>query len=368
MGLPQATGRATVSRTSLLTIAVCFVGLCLAALFAPGPRRGYTDFLSFYAGAKLVGTPNLYSVPHVHEIQRGLGNKSEVRAFIRPPFYAVLLWPLGRLPYDAAHAVWQVLNVLALAGFIWFWSPRAVFVPLCCLYFPIWINFILGQDIPLILFVVALSGFMLRNGRNFTAGLIFSLCAAKAHLFIFLPLFVLAKRRWKFASGFATGLVALAVISFAAAGTDWPASYLEVLKTNERMQASQSHMPNLNGLLHSLPYSTIWLVVSTIGVALGTWYINRRSSEDEALGSTICAGLLVSLHAFMNDCGLLLPLFISLSNFVGIGRTYILTGLVGFSTVTLGLPSTSWIGQVAILLLFSGLVLKASFESRRLGS
>ena len=127
---------------------------------------GANDFLSFYAGARLVGTPDLYNGEvHGHravvvQVQRpdvegaarqvhpagSAGNNahrgseqlsdsgppgrksrtgqarkgipSDTLPFTRPPYYAVMLWPLGRLPYFPAYVIWQVLNVAALAGFI----------------------------------------------------------------------------------------------------------------------------------------------------------------------------------------------------------------------------------------------------------
>ena len=80
---------------------------------------GANDFLSFYAGARLVGTPDLYNGAAVRRFQtREIGIPSDTLPFTLPPYYAVMLWPLGRLPYFPAYVIWQVLNVAALAGFI----------------------------------------------------------------------------------------------------------------------------------------------------------------------------------------------------------------------------------------------------------
>ncbi len=91
----------------------CFVLLLLAAFATPGGRTGQTDFLSYYTGARLAWTPGLYSPGQVHALQSQYGDPAALRPFVRLPFYAALLWPLGRLPYFTAHLVWQCLMLLA---------------------------------------------------------------------------------------------------------------------------------------------------------------------------------------------------------------------------------------------------------------
>ena len=169
-----------------------------------------TDFLSFYAGARLAGTSQLYSSNAVHEIQAGYEREpAQVRAYIRPAFYAVLLWPLGKLSYHAAAVVWQVRNVLGIGIFIWCWArDRAAMI---VLFMPLLIALVLGQDVPILLAVFADVVWLLRKNRLFLAGLLMALCAVKFHLFLLLPLVIVAKRLWRFAGGLAVGGAALAV-------------------------------------------------------------------------------------------------------------------------------------------------------------
>jgi len=342
---------------SSLVLVASFTVVVLVAFCSPGARSGRTDFLSFYAGAKLVGTPDLYSVDHVHAIQRELSNPNEVRAYTRLPFYAVLLWPLGRLPYGMAHSLWQLLNVLALGGFIWLWSPRIIMASVCCLFFPIWISFVVGQDTPVLLLIIALGASLLRRDRSFAAGLVFSLCLIKFHLFILLALVVLAKRLWRFASGVLSGALGLAAVSFAVAGFNWPVQYLAVLRANEQGQNSYRNMPNLNGLFHSVPHSAVWLALATLVVSYATWRVARRSGTDEAIGVALWGGLLTGLHGFIYDCGLLLPLLTRPPTEIGFHKSIILVSVLELSTVALGLRSISWLGQSALLLLFVGVVM-----------
>jgi hypothetical protein len=358
---PSATAGARPFWESAAIVAVSFCVLALVAFWGPAFRTGYPDFLSFYAGAKLAGTPYLYSVEHVYEIQKRIGNPAQVSPFTRPPAYAVLLWPLGQLPYATAERVWQGLNLCAFAGFFWLWAPRDIMAPICCLFFPIWISFVVGQDTPLLLLIIAFGASLLRGNRSFAAGLVFSLCLIKFHLFILLALVVLAKRLWRFASGVLTGALGLAAVSFAVAGSNWPVQYVAVLRANEQGQNSYRNMPNLNGLFHSVPHSAIWLALATLVVAYATWRVARRSGTDEAIGVALWGGLLTGLHGFIYDCGLLLPLLTRPPGRIGLQRTIVLVAALQMSTVALGQPSISWLGQSALLLLFVGVALIVHF-------
>ncbi len=342
-----------------LPVAVSFAALFVLAFAWPSIRRGESDLLSFYTGAKLVGTPHLYSVEHAHQIQGQLGRPSEVRAYIRPPFYAALLWPLGKLPYEKALAVWQLLNLAALGGFVWLWSPRALSVVMCCWFFPAWMNFAVGQDMPLILFCVSLSVWLLRRKRDFLAGLVLALCGAKFQLFLLLPVLIVARRLWRLGLGLTTGAAALLAVSAAVAGWAWPARYYALLEMNERFQASQSYMPNLNGLFHGVPHSAVWIVMSTVAVIAGSWYVFRRSDTEHALAVSLCAGLLIGLHSFIYDCAILLPLFLTRAGRAGFGITPTLSMLIGSSALALTAPSISVIGQLSVLLLFCWIVYRA---------
>ena len=67
---------------------------------------GDNDFMSFYAGARLVGTPGLYDPAKTRDLQLELiGMTEEARShFIRLPWFAALLWPICQLPYRLSSA------------------------------------------------------------------------------------------------------------------------------------------------------------------------------------------------------------------------------------------------------------------------
>jgi hypothetical protein len=80
--------------------------------------RGQNDFVALYVGAKLVGSPELYSRPaNEAMIKFILGATMQSVTYTRPPFYAALLKPLSFLPYHAAYAIFCAV---CLASILWF--------------------------------------------------------------------------------------------------------------------------------------------------------------------------------------------------------------------------------------------------------
>jgi hypothetical protein len=277
----------------------------LVALIALPAFHWETDFLSFYAGAKLVGTPHLYSLDSVHAIERAYERETvQVRAYIRPAFYAVLLQPLSRLPFRTASAIWQVLNVLAIGVFIWLWCRDQA--ALVVLFTPLWVCLMVGQDVPLFLVVIATSVWLLRKNRPLLAGLALSLCAAKFHLFLLLPLLIIAKRLWRLAAGLTIGGTILLCVSFITNG-NWVPGFLQMVQMNEQHEDHTSYMFNITGLVWGLPWHWLWYGLAFAGVSIVLWKFIRRTDIAEALSLTVVGGVLISMHVFMYDLGFLLP-------------------------------------------------------------
>ncbi|HXM43082.1 MAG TPA: glycosyltransferase family 87 protein [Bryobacteraceae bacterium] len=286
-------------------IAVALLVPLLAALASLPLVHWETDFLSFYAGARLAGAGQLYSLNAVHQIEAEYEREpAQVRAYIRPAFYALLLWPLGKLPFRAASVAWQVLNVAAIGIFIWIWRrDRAVTI---VLFMPLLIALALGQDVPIFLAVFAGVVCLLRKNRLFLAGLVMALCAVKFHLFLLLPLVVVAKRLWRFAGGLAAGGTVLAGLSFLVYG-NWVPAFLAMLRMNEEHQNSQTYMVSIAGLLWRAPHAALWIASVFLAAAVALWFGIRKAAVDEAMALALLAGVLLSMHAFIYDLGFLLP-------------------------------------------------------------
>ena len=136
--------------------------------------------------------------------------------------------------------------------------------------------------------------------------MVFSLCAAKFHLALGIPVFLPARRRWGALAGrLAGGLVQLA-ISFAAEGREWPARLLQLSSISD-FSPSPSKMPNLLGLTHGLPYGGGVEAVLALLALAAVWVISRRSALTIGATAAVIGGLLVSHHAYVYDAVLLLP-------------------------------------------------------------
>ncbi len=290
-------------------------GILVAFLLGWQFRRPFTsganEFLQLYAGARLVGTPGLYNPDRVRQVQlEAAGTFGDALLYTRLPYWAWLLHPLTRLPYRTAYWIFELLAFSAFAAFAALWRPPAFSDTLLfsCLSLPAFVALLIGEDVTFLLLWIALAVRLEGRQKTFASGLVFSLCAAKFHLFVLLPLWILRQKLWRFAAGLAAGGAVLLAISFAAAGRGWPLAYYHLLAGQSRaIHPRAAYMPNLHGLFSgwvgSRPLE--WLFVALVVAAV--WIAVRHTSFQYGLAAVLAGGLLVSYHAYLDDCVLLLP-------------------------------------------------------------
>jgi hypothetical protein len=274
---------------------------------------GRNDFVQLYAGSRLSGTPGLYDPETNKRIHKqALGVWLESVYYSRPPFYAFLLRPFGYLAYRTAYWTFQFFSLLALLAFLGIWVPRCRellnFVGLCL---PLLANLLTGQDLAFALLAAALAIEAMRRGHDYTAGLLFSLCAIKPHLFVLVPVVLLIHRKWRVLRGGIAGGSLLLCVSFLVDGIDWPARYLAML-ANPELHPGAEHMPTLRGLLAAFangefPWVMAFLAVAVVAVVA---YIGRRPNLEFGLAFALVGGLLIGYHAYLQDCVLLLLVFV----------------------------------------------------------
>ena len=283
--------------------------ICWAVLL-PGATTGRNDFKSFYAGAKLAGTPFLYDADRVEEVQlRTIGEAGDSQKFIRLPIYATIISPLARFPYPTAYLLWEILSAAAFAAGLALWPgvPATKKWLVACWSLPLFIGFFNGQDDTMVWFWIALSARLLRNHWPLAAGIALSLAASKYHFLAMIPIVVFTQKRWRFAAGIAIGGGALLALSFAVAGWDWPARYVALLN-NPRLVPDMTHSPGLYGLFRQLPFAIGFQVAATILAGILVFRIAHRDpSYERPLGYALTGGILVSPHSWLADCTLLLP-------------------------------------------------------------
>lgn len=270
--------------------------------------RGQTDFVQLYVGAQQAGSARLYDAEANYEWHRRLfGVRLPAVLHSRPPFYSLLLRPLAWLPYGAAWWLFVALNAAAAV-----WVFRSVLGPaspagaLGLLYPPTYLALLWGQDVWLAAALCAAAVLLMERGRSFAAGLLFSLCAIKAHLFVLVPLALLAHRKWRVLGGGAAGGAVLVALSLLGAGAGWLPAYLKVL-SNPVIHRDTAGMPNLNGLC-ALLGGPVWVLpaLSAVAVTLTGLVCLRSPRLPSALAAALAGSLLVSYHAYLHDAVMLL--------------------------------------------------------------
>ena len=293
-------------------VSSCLIGVALS-VFTIGPNwkytaRGQTDFMSFYAGAKLAFSHDLYeAAPFLRTQAETEGRYSATRLFNRPPAFAILFWPIAGLPYSAASPLWEALcfGTLVLFVVVFPAGDRSMATLACCWSIPLVMGLAQGQDTPLLLLWIALALRLLRHKKEFAAGLVICLCATKFHLFVFLPVWLLANRKWRMAAGLATGGASLVLFSFAN-GRTWPIRYARFLMNPEN-NPYPNVMPGIHGLVARVS-GHLW--IEALGIAVVgalVWAASRRSGVDVGFATALAGGILVAPHVYIADCAIVIP-------------------------------------------------------------
>lgn len=305
-------------RKRTAVIALCAAGIAVSALtLGPGALRttvaGVTDFMDLYAGGKLAFSHDLYSPAAVLRTEAASeGWFSPTRLFMRLPAFAVLFWPISHLPYPVAATLWEALCIAAALAFVAVWpgQDRRTTALACCWSLPLFMATAEGQDIGLLLIWIGLALSLLEKQRPAAAGVVFSLCAAKFHLFLLLPVWIAARRAGRFAAGLGAGGAALIAISFLANGADWPRRYWSLL-ANPANNPYASVMPNIHGLFEGRPHQGLLDATGIILAGIAVWFAARRGDERTGLAAVLAGGILTAPHAYMADCALLIPAALS---------------------------------------------------------
>lgn len=267
-----------------------------------------SDFSAFYAGGKLAGTPNLYVPQAAFDVERrAMGCVMENLIFIRPPFYALLMWPLAQLPFMTALVLWRILGLAAVGAFLWMWpDDKWIAAAACVWYLPLAANFTMGQDVAFLLVLLLGAYYCLKADRLFWAGILFGLCVIKFHLFVLLPLLIIHKRLWRTLPGIScVGVVAL-FASYIAGGRNWIEQYRAALQ-DLRMDPYPWNMVNLKALFYD---HSEWLIPSVAVIVLISWYVIYKGSLEISLAAVVIGGVLINPHTTISDGTLILPVFL----------------------------------------------------------
>jgi hypothetical protein len=179
------------TRRRLLLVAVVLAAA--GTLFLAKTARKMPDLAVYHrAGARVVEAQPLYQAADGHY------------QFKYPPFAALLFAPLGRLPLEAAKAVWFAIVILAIVGSLAL-SRRLVAdtrhgTVLVVLTLLVEAKFFgheltLGQANAVLLFLLLVALHRLREGGSVAAGLLLAVAiSVKPYALVFLPFLALRRQ------------------------------------------------------------------------------------------------------------------------------------------------------------------------------
>lgn len=289
----------------IAVLAAMVFGLAAYALLPSGRMTGVNDFVHFYIGGALYGTPDIHSVEANRAKQRELiGVELENSFFGRPTFYGFFLKPLSWLPYPAAYAVFQLASVAAFIVFLRFAVPPFPKLGVTAAFsLPLVSNFANGQDVAFLLLFCTLSLMLAEKKRDIPSGLCVAMCAIKLHLFAFVPLAALMHRRRRIFLGGVLGGLVLTALSLAGGGIEVQRQLLKEMR-DPNHSPNGLLMPNLRSLAGD--NGTWFAVLAVFATALVIWLMWKSADYVVAFGWSLIGGLLVNVHAYLHDCLLVL--------------------------------------------------------------
>jgi len=302
------------------------------------PLNERTDFSVTYLGSRMVylglGT-KLYDLTEQQRLKKELLPNSEPLIYEHPPFEALLLAPLGGLPYKTAYLIWGFINVAIWLVLPYLLRPYASvprdeigYLLLWLLFLPLGGALFEGQSSLVMLLLYSITFIQMRGGRDFRAGAIFGLALLKFQFALPFMLILLLHRKWSFIKGFLGTATALGIVSVVAIGWRGIVSYIHLLMSitahpdNSSFGAARG-MATVQGFMHALLVGTLGhtavsVIVTAVSIFLilwAAWNWKRAAMSidlrtfDLMFSIAVIVSLITSLHMFTPD---LSPLIIAM--------------------------------------------------------
>lgn len=294
------------------------------------PTMEKTDFSVTYIGSRMVYLglgSKLYDLGEQGKLKKALLPHAEPLLYEHPPFEALLLAPLGALPYKAAYLIWGLLNAaiwLSLPGLLRPYAnlPRDEigYLLLWLLFAPLGVALFQGQSSILILLLYSLTFIELKKGRAVRAGAIFGLALLKFQFAIPFALIFLLRRQWQFMKGFIASAGVLGGLSLIAVGWQGIEGYVRLLvgiggHPDDSSYGAAIGMATVQGFSHAVLGSIlsplmISIVVASLSISILVWTAWTWRKADLSADSrsfelmfacAIVASLVTGFHMFTHD-------------------------------------------------------------------
>jgi hypothetical protein len=342
------------------------------------------DFFSFYAAARLFderGGAHVYDARAQFDYQQPIVSRwpnapHGILPYIHPPYYTLLIAPLGRLDYPTAYVVMAVANlVLAVAAVILLAHAvrlsrleTGLLALLVAGYLPLFVTLLQGQSDLVMLVPLAGAFAAWSAGREATAGALAGLAMVKPQLLLLVPVLFVVRRSWRAVLGFAGVAAVLAAVSLAFFGVAGITAYAKVVLPwlgggTTGFPITGQSVFSLRGFLEALPggHVTALALLALLLLGAGVLLALTRPGRELEFGLAVAASVALSPYQNLHDLLLLvLPLLVLARS--GPGPALLTTAAVVAIDVTLlagTLPAA-----LAVLAVAGALVLQTSMKSR----
>lgn len=264
-----------------------------------------SDFLAFWGAGRIVAAGIPWDVFDLatESAAQAASHTGQVVAYVNPPPYLFVTWPLGLLPYAQAWLIW------ALGGWlVWFAVARRVLPhePLAVLAYPA--AFLAGCHAQNGFITGALLiGGVLAVARNtprgdIVAGLLFGALVIKPHLALLVPLWLIAARRWRVLVAGAVSAMLLCLAALVVFGPATWAAWPTGLHVDAVLMAQTSgpfflRMATPYALLRVTMGPSVALAgqaVISLATAILLWRMARQQGATAATGALMLAATAIA--------------------------------------------------------------------------
>ena len=301
--------------------------------FLRGNLQG-PDFFSFYSAARLYvlrGGSAVYNLglqkQFELQVTGAAPDRFVVLPYFHPPYYTMLIAPLGFLSYPAAYYAMAAFNLLLAIGLVVLLvrssdsihGPAAMVAAIMIAgFFPLFVTALQGQSDLVVLVPLAAAYVAWSRGRHGWAGIFSALALAKPQLLLLIPVLFLARRAWRALAGFAGAVAALGLISVIGFGLNAVVSYLGAvgawaiggrLPASGELVYTDTAFYSLRNVLEAVPgggkvVALVILVLLLAFVALSLSWRPDKPRLDFALA--VAASIVLSPHQNLHDLSVLI--------------------------------------------------------------
>lgn len=269
-----------------------------------------TDFPAFYASGRL-----LRAGENPYDRAAECGIQGQIRSDLcMPTPHTPVLLPLFAVistdNYAASYTRWSAILLLVLGVCAWVGyklSGNMLSAVCMVLFQPIFISITQGNITPFILLAVLLWVLLLRENKDFWAGLALSLTVVKPQLALGLGL-PMAFVRPKAFLGLCAGGFAFAAIGFGLVGVEGYRSLLDTIASMARGQEAgtdPTKMFSVTGLLTRAGLNKFWAWPIFAAAIIGTTLLWRKRLDLRTHMIGIVLAVFASPHLFTHDLSLL---------------------------------------------------------------